>query len=80
MPPQAVHSRDFAFDPSLNSSTPSHHVLSTSHAELEQLRKENAQLKGMLTEKTNEVKEKNIVIAGLRSQLDYMTSMAMLPS
>ncbi|KAH4980777.1 hypothetical protein HBI30_027830 [Parastagonospora nodorum] len=86
-PQQPVHSCDFAFDPSLprtasslNSSTPSYHVLSSSHAELEQLRKENAQLKGMLTEKTKEVKEKNIVIAGLRSQLDYMTSMAMLPS
>lgn len=87
VPQQAVHSRDFAFDPSLHrtantltSSTPSHHVLSTSHAELEQLQKENAQLKSMLTEKTKEVKEKNIVIAGLRSQLEYMTSMAMLPS
>jgi hypothetical protein len=83
----AVQTRDFALDPSLNQSEnivsmtmPSHQVLSASTVELEQLRKENAQLKGMLGEKTKEVKEKNIEIAGLRTQLEYMTRMAMLPS
>jgi hypothetical protein len=85
--PMAVHTRGFALDPSLpqrhktlTNATPSHQVLSASNAELEQLRKENAQLKGMLIEKTKEIKEKNIVIAGLRSQIEYMTSMTMLPS
>jgi hypothetical protein len=86
--PVAVHIRDAAVDPSLMHqgedikvvSMPSHHVLSASSAELEQLRKEVSQLKSMLGEKTKEVKEKNIEIAGLRTQLEYMTSMAMLPS
>jgi hypothetical protein len=83
----AVQTRDFALDPSLNQnnhtmaiSMPSHQVLSASSAELEQLRKENAQLKSMLCEKTKEVKEKNIVIAGLQTQLEYMTRMTMLPN
>jgi hypothetical protein len=83
----AVHTRDFALDPSLDQSNntmaismPSHQVLSASNVELEKLRKENAQLKNMLGEKTKEVKEKNIEIAGLRTQLEYMTRMAMLPS
>jgi hypothetical protein len=89
-PSLAVHTRDFAVDPSLHhqeikampisTPMPSHHVLSASSAELEHLRKEVAQLKSMLGEKTTEVKEKNIEIAGLRTQLEYMTSMAMLPS
>jgi hypothetical protein len=87
--PLAVHTRDFALDPSLHHhqdiksvpmSMPSHHVLSASNAELEHLRKEVAHLKSMLGEKTMEVKEKNIEIAGLRTQLEYMTRMAMLPS
>jgi hypothetical protein len=83
----AVHTRDFALDPSLSQndhtmaiSMPSHEVLSASSAELEQLRKENAQLKTMLCEKTKEATEKNIVIAGLQAQLEYMTRMTMLPN
>jgi hypothetical protein len=83
----AVQTRDFALYQSLNQhdhtmaiSMPSHEVLSASSAELEQLRKENAQLKTMLCEKTKEATEKNIVIAGLRAQLEYMTRMTMLPS
>jgi hypothetical protein len=83
----AVHTRDFALDPSLRqpgtksaNSMTSHEVLSASSVEMEQLRRENAQLKAMLGEKTKEVKEKNMEVAGLRTQLEYMTSMAMLPS
>jgi hypothetical protein len=83
----AVHTRDFALDPSLNQidntmaiSMPTHQVLSASSAEFEQLRRENAQLKTLLGEKTKEVKEKNIEIAGLRTQLEYMTRMTMLPN
>lgn len=83
----AVHTRDFALDPSLHqndnvlsNAMPSHQVLFASSAEMEQLRRENAQLKAILGEKTKEVKEKNIEIAGLRAQLEYMTSMTMLPN
>jgi hypothetical protein len=89
--PAAIQTRDFALDPSLrrivsqmdNSlsipMTP-HQVLSASSVEMEQLRRENAQLKGMLGEKTKEVKEKDIEIAGLRTQLEYMTRMVMMPN
>lgn len=84
---RTVETRDFALDPSLNHNDdhitipmPSHEVLSASSVELEQLRQENTQLKNMLGEKTEEVKEKNIEIASLRTQLEYMTRMAMLPS
>jgi hypothetical protein len=83
----AVHTHDFALDPSLSQSEntmaismPAHQVLSASSAELEQLRNENTQLKIMLGDKTKEVKEKNIEIAGLRTQLEYMTRMSMLPN
>jgi hypothetical protein len=83
-----IHTRDFAVDPTLRRqepktmpiAMPSHLVLSASSAELEQLRKEVTQLKAVLGEKKKEVKEKDIEIAGLRTQLEYMTSMAMLPS
>ncbi|KAH7401053.1 hypothetical protein DE146DRAFT_677695 [Phaeosphaeria sp. MPI-PUGE-AT-0046c] len=82
-----IQTRDFALDPSLNRNhdsiiipMPAHELLSASSVELEQLRKENTQLKNMLGEKTKEVKERNIEIAGLRTQLEYMTRMAMLPS
>jgi hypothetical protein len=34
----------------------------------------------MLGDKTKEVKEKNIEIAGLRTQLEYMTRISMLPN
>jgi len=84
--PSNTQTRDFALDPSLNQPVPSSNamsttqVLSASSAEVEQLRKEVTQLKTMLGEKTKEVKEKDIVIASLRTQLEYMTSMAMLPS
>ncbi|KAH7077998.1 hypothetical protein BKA63DRAFT_411058 [Paraphoma chrysanthemicola] len=86
--PATVHIRDFALDPPLSvqsaanptSTMSMHEALSASCAESEQLRKEVAQLKRQLGDKTKEVMEKDIVIAGLRSQLDYMTSMAMLPS
>jgi hypothetical protein len=83
----AVHTHDFALDPSLHNndntlaiSMPAHQVLSASSAELEQLRNENTQLKIMLGDKTKEVKEKNIEIAGLRTQLEYMTRISMLPN
>ncbi|KAF2025285.1 hypothetical protein EK21DRAFT_76826 [Setomelanomma holmii] len=86
--PPTVQIRDFALDPTLTipnpmhppKTTSAHEALSASSAEVEQLRKEVAQLKKHLSDKTKEVMEKNIVIAGLRSQLDYMTSMAMLPN
>lgn len=84
---RTIQTRDFALDPSPNHNEnsiiiplPSHEVLSASSAELEQLRKENTQLKNILGEKTKEVKEKNIEIASLRTQLEYMTRMAMLPN
>jgi hypothetical protein len=89
--PTTIRTRDFALDPSLQQivtqidnslsipMTP-HQVLSASSLELEQLRRENAQLKGMLGEKTKETKEKDIEIAGLRTQLEYMTRMVMMPN
>jgi hypothetical protein len=57
-----------------------HEALSASCEEVEQLRKQVTELKRQLGDRTKEVMEKDILIAGLRSQLDYMTSMAMLPS
>lgn len=86
-PTHSIQTRDFALDPSLNHHDdsitipmPAHELLSASSVELEHLRKENTHLKSILGEKTKEVKEKNIEIASLRTQLEYMTRMAMLPS
>ncbi|KAI8937096.1 hypothetical protein NX059_006311 [Plenodomus lindquistii] len=45
--------------------------------ELEQLRRENAELRRLLSEKTDEVKKKSIEIASLRTQTDYLTLMSM---
>ncbi|KAF1921069.1 hypothetical protein BDU57DRAFT_405212, partial [Ampelomyces quisqualis] len=89
LPPSSdTQMRDFALDPSLQPidhqidtslsiPMPPHQVLSASSAQLEQLRRENAQLKSMLGDKTKEVKEKDIEIAGLRTQLEYMTRIVM---
>lgn len=45
--------------------------------ELERLRRENAELRRLLGEKTDEVKKKSIEIASLRTQADYMAMMSM---
>ncbi|KAF1837309.1 hypothetical protein BDW02DRAFT_491531 [Decorospora gaudefroyi] len=45
--------------------------------EVEQLKRENTELRRLLAEKTNEVKEKTIAMAGLRSQIDLLSSMMM---
>ncbi|KAL6705801.1 hypothetical protein ACN47E_006439 [Coniothyrium glycines] len=45
--------------------------------ELEHLRRENAQLRNLLGERTEELKEKTIEIAGLRSQIEYMSILSM---
>ena len=86
--PTTIQIRDFALDPSIsvgssaNTTTTmsTHEALSASCEEVEQLRKQVTELKRQLGDRTKEVMEKDILIAGLRSQLDYMTSMAMLPS
>lgn len=76
------NTRDFALDaqpdPSSSSAMSTGQVLSASSAEVQQLRLEVAHLKTLLGAKTTEVMEKDILIAGLRSQLDYM-SLSMLP-
>ncbi|KAH9871813.1 hypothetical protein J1614_006070 [Plenodomus biglobosus] len=67
-------------DPSLtashiNNSTqplPSSVLVESEAYEVEQLRKENAELRRLLSEKTDEVKKKTIEIASLRTQADYM--------
>lgn len=45
--------------------------------EVNQLRRENAELKRLLTEKTKEVKEKSIEMAGLKSQVELLSNMMM---
>ncbi|CAE7215803.1 hypothetical protein PTNB85_06741 [Pyrenophora teres f. teres] len=46
-------------------------------SEVEQLRRENAELRRLLTEKTKEVKEKTIEMASLRSQVELLSNMMM---
>lgn len=46
-------------------------------AELERLRRENAELRRLLNEKTNEVKKKSIEITSLRTQVDYIMNMGL---
>ncbi|KAF2828345.1 hypothetical protein CC86DRAFT_368598, partial [Ophiobolus disseminans] len=81
--PSNTQIRDFALDPSLAQPAPPSNSLSTiqilsaSTVEVEQLRKEVAQLKTLLAGKTKELMEKDIMITSLRSQLEYFTSMAM---
>jgi hypothetical protein len=45
--------------------------------EVNQLRRENAELKRLLTERTKEVKEKSIEMAGLKSQVELLSNMMM---
>ena len=45
--------------------------------EVAQLRQENAELRRLLDEKTDEVKKKSIEIASLRSQAEYISMMSM---
>jgi hypothetical protein len=45
--------------------------------EVDQLRRENAELRRLLTERTKEVKEKTIEMAGLKSQVELLSNMMM---
>ncbi|USP73752.1 hypothetical protein yc1106_01026 [Curvularia clavata] len=45
-----------------------------SNTELEQLRRENAELRRLLADRTKEVKEKTIEMAGLRSQVELLSN------
>jgi hypothetical protein len=45
--------------------------------EVDQLRRENAELRRLLTERTKEVKEKSIEMAGLKSQVELLSNMMM---
>jgi len=49
-------------------------------SQVEQLRQENAELRRLLTEKTKEVKEKTIEMAGLKSQVELLSNMMLRPS
>jgi hypothetical protein len=69
--------RDSRIDPTLTPLPPTLPQAEHAEVEVEQLRRENAELRRLLTEKTNEVKEKRIEMAGLRSQLDLLSNMMM---
>ena len=69
-------------DPSLDTQTSAEIVSTLAQAqsgvfEVEQMRKENAELRQLLSERTKELKEKTVEITRLRSQIDYMTNMVL---
>ncbi|KAL1800413.1 hypothetical protein ACET3X_000755 [Alternaria dauci] len=71
--------KDLRIDPSLGDRPPSLPLASPEIVEIEvdQLRRENAELRRLLTEKTKEVKEKSIEMAGLKSQVELLSNMMM---
>ncbi|KAH7380643.1 hypothetical protein BKA66DRAFT_512659 [Pyrenochaeta sp. MPI-SDFR-AT-0127] len=71
-------------DPSLTAegsivprSLPIHPQSQAVEAELERLRRENAELRRLLNEKTNEIEKQSIEITGLRTQMDYVMNMGL---
>ncbi|KNG49568.1 cell cycle control protein [Stemphylium lycopersici] len=69
--------KDSRIDPSLDDvqPPPPSDPSQATAMEVDQLRRENAELRRMLTEKTKEVKEKSIEMAGLRSQVELLSNM-----
>ncbi|OAL43245.1 hypothetical protein IQ07DRAFT_593233 [Pyrenochaeta sp. DS3sAY3a] len=58
------------------SSLPTHSkpVAAPAEPELERVRRENAELRRLLKEKTQEVADRSMEVAGLRTQIEYLTS------
>ena len=69
--------RDSRIDPALIPLPPALSQAEFVEVEVDQLCRENAELRRLLTEKTNEVKEKSIEMAGLRSQIELLSNMMM---
>jgi hypothetical protein len=69
--------KDPRIDPSLDGRPPTLASPEVVGIEMDQLRRENAELRRLLTEKTKEVKEKTIEMAGLKSQVELLSNMMM---
>ena len=69
--------KDSSIDPSLDGRPRPPAPPEVVEIEVDQLRRENAELRRLLTEKTKEVKEKTIEMAGLKSQVELLSNMMM---
>ncbi|KAG9192115.1 hypothetical protein G6011_10849 [Alternaria panax] len=69
--------KDSRIDPSLDGRPPPPAPPGLVEIQVDQLRRENAELKRLLTEKTKEVKEKTIAMTGLKSQVELLSNLMM---